>query len=47
MERSETVLTDGIKRFLEHAIGLKEKEPEIFDEMVADCAFSIQIREAT
>jgi hypothetical protein len=46
-QRTEKVLTDGIKRFLDYALELKEKEPEIFDEMMADYALSIQIREAT
>jgi hypothetical protein len=46
MKRTWKVLSDGIKRFLEYALELKEKDPEMFEEMMADYALSIQIREA-
>jgi hypothetical protein len=46
MHRTLKVLTDGIKRFLEYAVELKEKEPEMFDEMMADYALSIRIRDS-
>jgi len=47
MRRTLKVLTDGIKAFLDYAIELREKEPEMFDEMMADYALSIRIRDAT
>jgi hypothetical protein len=45
MAKTRKVLTDGIKRFLEYAIELKESRPEMFDEMMVDYETSIHLRE--
>lgn len=45
MKRTWKVLSDGIRLFLEYAIELKEKDPEMFEEMMADYALSIEMRE--
>lgn len=36
MRKSRKVLHDGIKAFLDYAIEIKEKQPAIFDEIMAD-----------
>jgi hypothetical protein len=43
MTRTRKVLSDGIRRYLEYAIELKEKDPEMFEEMMADYALSIEL----
>ena len=40
------VLGDGIRRFLDYAIELKERQPEIFEEIMEDYALSARIRKA-
>jgi len=40
------VLGDGIRRFLDYAIELKERQPEMFEEVMEDYALSARIREA-
>lgn len=44
MERVRKVLGDGIRKYLDYAIELKEKEPGLFDELIADYELSAQIR---
>ena len=34
------VLSDGVRSFLDHAIALKEKQPEMFEELLADYELS-------
>ena len=41
--RANGVLGDGIRRFLEYAIELKEKQPAMFDDMMEDYALSEKI----
>jgi len=36
MKKSEKVLMDGIQKFLDYAIELKEKHPDMFDELLDD-----------
>lgn len=38
------VLGDGIIKFLDYAIELKEKQPEIFEEVIADFEFTWRLR---
>jgi hypothetical protein len=45
MKKVWKVLTDGIKSFLAYAVELKEKQPAIFDELMADYELSVHIRE--
>jgi hypothetical protein len=45
MNRTAKVLGDGIRRFLDYAIELKEKDPPMFREMMDDYALSLEIRE--
>ena len=44
MEKVMKVLGDGIRKFVEYAIELKEKQPELFCEIISDYELSIQIR---
>ncbi len=44
MQKVVTVLGDGIRKFLDYAIELKEKQPELFDALILDYEMSIQIR---
>lgn len=37
------VLTDGIKKFLDYAVELKEKQPAMFDDLMADYIISSQL----
>jgi hypothetical protein len=47
MKKVWKIVTDGIRLFLDYAIELKEKQPVIFDEMMADYELSIRLRETT
>ncbi len=44
MSKVQKVLWDGIKRFLDYAIELKEKQPPMFSEMLLDYELSAEIR---
>jgi hypothetical protein len=44
MERVVKVLGDGIRKYLDYAIELKEKQPELFSQLIADYELSTQIR---
>jgi hypothetical protein len=44
MQKVIKVLGDGIRKYLDYAIELKEKQPELFDEIVTDYELSTQIR---
>jgi hypothetical protein len=46
MKKVWKIVTDGIRLFLDYAIELKEKQPVIFDEMMADYELSIRLRES-
>ena len=43
MARTHRIIGDGIRRFLDYAIELKEKQPEMFGEMMADYALSARL----
>jgi len=43
MTRTHRIIGDGIRRFLDYAIELKEKQPEMFGEMMADYALSARL----
>lgn len=43
MARTHRIIGDGIRRFLDYAVELKEKQPEMFDEMMADYAISARL----
>jgi hypothetical protein len=45
MEKARKVLGDGIRRFLDYAIELKEKQPEMFRDVLADYELSAGFRE--
>jgi hypothetical protein len=44
LDRVHKVLWDGIQRFLDYAIELKEKQPELFEEMMGDYESSALLR---
>ena len=44
MVKACKVLHDGIKAFLDYAIQLKEKQPAMFDEVMADYELTELIR---
>jgi hypothetical protein len=44
MHKVLKVLGDGIRKYLDYAIELKEKQPELFTEIVADYELATQIR---
>jgi len=44
MQKVRKVLGDGIQKFLDYAIELKEKQPGMFEELIADYELSAQIR---
>jgi len=44
MHKIETVLGDGIRKFLDYAIELKERYPDMFDEILSDYELSTHIR---
>jgi len=43
MQKAIKVLGDGIRKYLDYAIELKEKQPELFEEIITDYELSIQI----
>lgn len=43
MNTVHQVLTEGIKKFLDYAIELKEKQPAVFDELMADYIVSSRL----
>lgn len=43
MEKVNKVLKDGVSKFLDYAIELKEKEPDVFEELMNDYLLSSQI----
>ena len=45
MTKVKTVLGDGIREFLDYAIELKEKQPEMFHEIISDYELSTMIRD--
>ncbi len=44
MDKVHKVLRDGIQRFLDYAVELKEKKPELFEEMMEDYEASALLR---
>lgn len=42
-EKMYKVLGDGVRSFLDHAIELKEKHPEMFEELLADYQLSVSM----
>lgn len=44
-EKTETVLRDGVVKFLEYAIELREKEPEVLEELLEDYLVSAKLSE--
>jgi len=42
--KTRKVLEDGIKAFLDYALELKEKQPEVFEEMMSDYQLSVRLR---
>jgi hypothetical protein len=44
MHKVNKVLGDGIRKYLDYAIELKEKQPELFDEIITDYELATQIR---
>lgn len=45
MERVKRVLGDGIRKFLDYAIELKEKQPAVFTDVIRDYEFSSHIHQ--
>jgi hypothetical protein len=43
MRKANSVLGDGIRKYLDYAIELKEKQPELFEEVIADYELSTHI----
>jgi len=46
MDKARKILSDGIQRFLDYAIELKEKRPDLFEEMMEDYEASALLRRA-
>jgi hypothetical protein len=44
MHKVNKVLGDGIRKYLDYAIELKEKQPDLFDEIITDYELATQIR---
>ena len=44
MEKTKNVLGDGIRKFLDYAIELKEKQPELFCDVISDYKYVDQAR---
>ena len=44
MEKVNKVLGDGIQKFLDYIIELKEQQPQMFYELISDYELSSQIR---
>ena len=45
MARTHKILGNGIRSFLDYAIELKEKNPKLFDELLADYELSARLRD--
>lgn len=45
MEKTMKVLGDGIRKFLDYAIELKEKHPEMFSSLMADYEISFRLKD--
>jgi hypothetical protein len=45
MMKVRKVLVDGIQKFLDYAIELKEKQPDMFHQIISDYESSTQIRD--
>jgi hypothetical protein len=45
-EKADRILTDGIAKFLDYAIELRQKEPEVLDELLEDYLLSEKMRGA-
>jgi len=45
MKKVKIVLGDGIRKFLDYAIELKEKQPDMFDEVVSDYELSTELKD--
>ena len=46
LARARKIMTSGIHSFIDYAVELKEKQPVMFEEMMADYELSAQMREA-
>lgn len=44
MEKIKKILGEGIRKFLDYAIELKEKQPDMFYDLISDYELSSQIR---
>jgi hypothetical protein len=44
MQKVTKVLGDGIRKYLDYAIELREKQPELFEEIIADYELATEIR---
>ena len=44
MQKVMNILGDGIRKYLDYAIELKEKQPDLFNEVISDYELSTQIR---
>jgi hypothetical protein len=44
MQKTQKVLGDGIRKYLDYAIELKEKQPELFEEIVTDYELAAHVR---
>lgn len=44
MDKVMKVLGDGIRKFLDYVIELKEKQPELFNQIISDYELSLQLR---
>jgi len=45
MTKVRKVMEDGIQKFLDYAIELKEKQPDMFNQIISDYESSIQVRD--
>jgi len=45
-EKADRILTDGIAKFLDYAIELRQKEPEVLEELLEDYLLSAKMRGA-
>ncbi len=46
MKKARKVLEDGIQKFLDYAIELKDKQPDIFYEVISDYEAFTRMRDA-
>lgn len=44
MEKIKRILGEGIRKFLDYAIELKEKQPDMFYDLISNYELSSQIR---